>query len=399
MKKPHYAWLVCLGGMLSVFVVVGLGINSFGIYQPYIISLNGFTNTQGSWITTVRSFSILVGLITVNPLCSRIGLRAAMTFGTVLVGCSCICFSLAETFYMYSFGALLAGFGCSFGGMLPLSIVIGHWFSARKSLAVGIAAAGSGVATFVAPPLITWMIEEAGLSIAFFWEGFLILGLSCVVWCLIRNAPHELGVEPYTAGQGRKKETPAKQAKRAKSKKQMMVFLLAVFLLGGPGSPGISHLSVLFTAEGYDAGIVAAAISCFGVMLTMAKPLSGLVYDRIGGYKGNAYMFAVGLVSFLLCCTAPIQNKVLLFLTVVAFGLGVPLANVSLTQWANDLYPEEQLESGLRHINIIFNAGGFVLGPVPGMLADCFGSYVPAYMLFFFFLLFACVTIQMIYRL
>ena len=38
MKRPHYAWAVCLGSALSMFAIIGLGVNIFSIYQPYIIT-------------------------------------------------------------------------------------------------------------------------------------------------------------------------------------------------------------------------------------------------------------------------------------------------------------------------------------------------------------------------
>ena len=54
------AWLVCLGCGLALFTVMGLGINGFTVYQPYLLERFHLTNGQGSWITTVRSlFSLL----------------------------------------------------------------------------------------------------------------------------------------------------------------------------------------------------------------------------------------------------------------------------------------------------------------------------------------------------
>ena len=68
------AWLVCLGCGLALFTVMGLGINAFTVYQPYLLELEHFTNAQGSWITTVRSLFTLASLLTVNQLCARLGL-------------------------------------------------------------------------------------------------------------------------------------------------------------------------------------------------------------------------------------------------------------------------------------------------------------------------------------
>lgn len=48
MKRPHYAWMVCLGSALVLFSTIGLGVNVFTIYQPEIILANGFSNAQGS---------------------------------------------------------------------------------------------------------------------------------------------------------------------------------------------------------------------------------------------------------------------------------------------------------------------------------------------------------------
>ena len=91
LRRPHYAWIICLGGALSLFAVMGMGINVFSVYQPYIIQLNGFSNAQGSWITTTRSLFTLAAMLTVNQLCARIGLRLVMTLGVVLLALSCTC--------------------------------------------------------------------------------------------------------------------------------------------------------------------------------------------------------------------------------------------------------------------------------------------------------------------
>ena len=149
LRRPHYAWIICLGGALSLFAVMGMGINVFSVYQPYIIQLNGFSNAQGSWITTTRSLFILAALLTVNQLCARLGLRLVMTLGVVLLSLSCFCFGLAASFFTYCLAAALTGLGYCYGGMVPLSLIISRWFRDRRSLALGLAAAGSGVSTIL----------------------------------------------------------------------------------------------------------------------------------------------------------------------------------------------------------------------------------------------------------
>ena len=65
------AWLVCLGCGLALFTVMGLGINAFTVYQPYLLELEHFTNAQGSWITTARSLFGMLSMATADALCRR----------------------------------------------------------------------------------------------------------------------------------------------------------------------------------------------------------------------------------------------------------------------------------------------------------------------------------------
>ena len=81
----HRAWAVCAACALMLAASIGLNVNIFSIYQPYIISLNQFTDTQGSLITTVRSLLSLVGMLTVDHLCAKLGLRRTVALGLGLL--------------------------------------------------------------------------------------------------------------------------------------------------------------------------------------------------------------------------------------------------------------------------------------------------------------------------
>ena len=194
-NPPHRAWLVCLGGALAMFAVMGLGVNVFSIYQPEIIRLNGFTDAQGSWITTTRSLFILATLLCVNQLCTRFGLRRVMSAGVLLVGLSCLCFAFADRFLLYCAAAALTGVGYCLAGMVPISLAVGRWFQDRQGLALGLASAGSGVSTVFAPVLLTGVVKEQGITAAFLWEGAVMFLCALLVWLLVQDAPGAAG--PY----------------------------------------------------------------------------------------------------------------------------------------------------------------------------------------------------------
>ncbi len=399
MRRPHYAWVVCLGGALSLFAIIGLGINIFSVYQPYIIAQNGFTNAQGSLITTTRSLFALVAMLTVNQLCGRFGLRAVMTAGMALMGLSCITFGLAGSFPVYCAAGALSGLAYGYGGMVPLSLVIGHWFRDRRSFALGLASAGSGVSTIFAPALITGAIERWGMRAAFLIESLSILLLGLLVWLLVRSDPEDLGLTPYHLG-GEAAPVPASRSAPAGMTRTLWLgALFAAFLVGAPAGPGFSHLTMLYSSSGYDSMFVAALVSYMGLIICLGKILCGQIYDALGGYRANYYIFGTLLAGHALCCLAPAGGSVLPFLAITLFSLGLPISAVSFAAWAADLRGDEGYESAVRSLTVAYALGMLLFGPVPGVLADRFsGSYVPTYLFFGLVLLLCGVIVQSIYR-
>ena len=398
MNRPHYAWAVCLGGCLSLFTVVGLGINIYSVYQPYIIEFNQFTNAQGSLITTVRSLFSLAAMLTVNQLCARFGLRQVMTLGMAMMTLSCLCFGLADRFVLYCAGSALSGLGYCYGGMVPLSLVIGHWFRDRRGLALGLASAGSGLSTVIASPAVTSIIEGHGLAAAFFAESAVIFVLTLLVWTLVRSSPEDMGMSPYHLGGEAADLPPARKAPAGLRRGDILALLFAGFLIGAPAGPGFSHLTVLYTSSGYDSMAVAGFLSVFGLMICVGKIVCGQIFDAIGGWLGNFYIFGVLLAAFGLSFLAPLGGEILPYAAMTLFGLGLPISSVPFAVWAQDLAGDEGYATTLRSLTVAFALGMLVFGPVPGMLADRLGSYVPAYMLFALLTLVAMGILQFIYR-
>ena len=393
-NRPHRAWLICLGGALAMFAVMGLGVNVFSIYQPEIIRLNGFTDAQGSWITTTRSLFILATLLCVNQLCARFGLRRVMSAGVLLVGLSCLCFAFADRFLLYCAAAALTGVGYCLAGMVPVSLAVGRWFQDRQGLALGLASAGSGVSTVFAPVLLTGVLKEQGMTAAFLWEGGVIFLCAALVWRLMGDTPGEEG--PYHRPGAAPVQPSARRRGAGLSRGQWGLLLLAALFVGATGGPGFSHLTMLYTSSGYSSLFVAGLLSYLGAMISLGKIVCGQVYDRLGGLGGNRFAFGTLLLALALCALAPVGGALLPVLAITAFGLGLSITAVSPARWAGDLCAD--YESGVRRITLAFTAGMLVFGPLPGLLADWLGGYVPAYAAFFALLLAAYLIVQGLYR-
>lgn len=392
------AWLVCLGCGLALFTVMGLGINGFTVYQPYLLDRFHLTNGQGSWITTVRSLFSLLSMLSADALCRRLGIRQTMTLGLGFFVVSYALFGAASAFPTLCACAALSGLAYGFGGMIPLTLALSHWFQDRRGLALGLAAGGSGLSTVLAPPLLEEVIQNLGLTAAFWLEGGVGILLTLCVFLLVRDRPEELGLIPYTASGSSGASVPAERpAPPRLSRPLWWVVVAAAFLTGGPCGPGFSHLSVLYTSENYDSGTVALLMSLFGLVLMLSKVLYGSLSDTLGSRWANWSVYAVFLTGFSLCCLAPSGSIPLAFAAFVCTALGMPLSSVSLSVWAGDLSAGPDYDRLVKWLSSAYMLGSLLTGPMPGMLADRFGSYVPAYLLFLASLACSMALIQGVY--
>ena len=67
----------------------------------------------------------------------------------------------------------------------------------RVALALGLATAGSGLATILFPGPVTWLIQSWGLTAAFWCEGTFVLLMALLLFLLVRDEPAQLGLAPY----------------------------------------------------------------------------------------------------------------------------------------------------------------------------------------------------------
>lgn len=395
--KTHYAWMICVAGTLMLFCSIGLAANVFSVYQPFIINVHGFSNTQGSMLVTLRMVSAFLSLMFIDKYYQILNVRLGATLAIVSIGVAYLVFSVADRYWTYAIAAFISGIGYSIGAMIPVSIIVSRWFHSHKALALGICSAGTGMSTVIMPPLLTAIIESLGLHTAFLLEAVLILVIAALIFILLRNSPEEMGLEPLTDAKDTGTKTGVQEGCTL-GKKEKAIAIAIMFLLGGSGSNGFTHLGVLYTTENYDSMEVAAIISAAGILLMIGKCVYGGVNDRIGAYRAN-YLFVTLLIAGLACCClAPLHNRVILLIGIFALGFGFPVNNVGLPIWAEDLSNADTHEKVLKNFQMAYSCGTMVCSLFIGVSADIFKSYVPIYMVFTTMSVIFLVFLQKIYR-
>ncbi len=380
MKTRHYSWLICAGSTLLLFCTVGLATSAFSVYQPYMIQAGNLTNTQGSTILTVRSLAALFSLFFVDKFLRRTDIRLGALIA--LIGCtlSFVLFAVSHSFLGYCAAAAVAGVSYGLGGMIPVSMLIDRWFVSHRAFALGICAAGTGVATIIAPPLLTALMEVTSVATAFFAEAAFIAVAAVTVFLLLRNRPEEMGLSALASEEAAAKA--AVPAREGGTNRSAMPYMLAAFvMIGAIANPGFSHLSVLYKTEGFDAMHVSFLISFVGAALTVGKCVYGRIADKLGSYKSGLVFFSLLVAGEGLSCFAGKTGFGVAMTAMFCLGLGLPLSTVGLSVFAKELSSSVEYAKTLKRLQMAYMIGSLLFGPVPGMIADATGSYVPAYVL------------------
>lgn len=398
MKRPHKAWLVCIGCALLFFCTSGLSVNAFTVYQPYILAQNGFTNAQSSTIITVRSLFGLLGMLCTGRYYRRFSLRWGVALAGSFTVLGFVLFGLAGSLWAYYGAAAVMGLGYGFGTMIPISIILEHWFWKKRTLAIGICSAFTGLSTFGLPSLLTWLILTFGLSAAFFVEAAFAAALVLCSVLLIHGSPEERDTwQPYGFGEERDAASAVGGQVHLKSSEWPVLWAM-LLCLGGLTSVGYSHLTVHLNSTGFDPHVTALAITASGLAMTFGKFAFGWLSDKLPALRKNRLFAGFLLAGLALLCLVR-RNILLLFLAVCAYGFGLAFTTVGITEWAGDLSTAEEYESVVRRFQLGYAAGGFVFSSLPGVLADRFGaSYVPAYLFFILCAVFVTATVQWFYR-
>lgn len=373
-----YAFVICLCGILSMFCV-GAVAGSITAYLPYIISYGGLTQTQGSSIFTIICLvSLIVTSVLLEPYYRRFSYRAGLALALAGAALDYLIYSFSTGYIGFVCGALLGGVVYALAGMVPVSIVINAWFADHTALALGLCAAGTGVASITIPMILSALVEQVSLPGVFRVMAVLMAMIAAAVWLLLRDTPQQMGLTAY--GTPPQKQTDATiPVGRDADRNTMCCMLLGILLLGAVTGGGYQHVSVLYTVAGFSDLQVSRMLSLGGALMIAGKCLFGIITDRFGTSR-TAYLFFAFLTGgWLLCCLAGRQSMALAVLSVVAINLGMALSTVGLSAIARSISSEQGFGRAAKNFQSFTMIGSIAFNTIPGIIADAAGSYIPAY--------------------
>ncbi|KAK7421315.1 hypothetical protein QQX98_002209 [Neonectria punicea] len=173
------AWMVVLSTHLVIMDTWGV-INSFGVFQPYYMDM---LNRQPSDISWIGSFEVFL-LFFIGTFTGRLTdagfFRPLYITGVLLVALGMFSTSFCSTYWQFFVAqGVCVGLG---NGLLfcPCMAVTSTYFAKKRSLAFGLAAAGSTSGGLIFPSMVRQLLPQIGFawtirSIAFIQLATLIL--------------------------------------------------------------------------------------------------------------------------------------------------------------------------------------------------------------------------------
>ena len=381
-----HGWLVVAGAFVSHLLSYGILTVAFGVFFPFMADALGLgRGLLASISAAARLVSAALSPV-VGPLVDRRGPRAVMAFGVLSLagGAAVLAAARSGWHVMLGYGVVMA-FGSVALGELTGDTTVARWFVRRRGRALAISTMGLSTAGIVLPLPTALLIAELGWRGAWLALGGVTLVLGIAATAVMRRRPEDYGLLPDGA------DTRAPQAAaprevslgaRAAARTPAFWLLIVSTNLAGLGFFGVNlHLFSYVTDRGLSAALAASVITYLYTLHTVAKPLWGVIAERVHVRYCIAGCYAGGALGVLLLVAGSGSVAWLVaFATVYGLTRGAQSFVTSLA-WAD--YFGREAQGAIRGLASPFRHLAAAAGPVVGgVLYDTTGDYRLAFMIF-----------------
>jgi MFS family permease len=356
-----------IGSAAGLAALPFYGLSSF--MTPLEVAF-GWTRSEIGLASTFLTTGIFLTVPYVGRACDRFGVRRVVLLSIVLFAgaLATLSFIGRNIWSLYLGYALISILGA---GTTPVSYstATARWFTQRRGLALGITLAGTGLAAFFAPRILTTVIAEHGLRAGWLVMAGLSLSALPLAFWFLRDPPQVRRVtEVPVADEGM-------ELSEALRSYRFWTIAAAFFAV----SLGISGLILNMIAMLQDAGIPAAQAariaSFIGVGVIAARLSIGYVVDRVfAPAVGAGVLLLTAAGCWLLAAGGP--DLAIGAALLIGFAMG---AEVDLIAYLVSRY------FGLRHFGVIngcgyaaYNAGAAISPFLIGTLFSLTGTYALA---------------------
>jgi MFS family permease len=300
--------------------VVGM---AFGLTAVPYYSISSFMaplHAEFGW--SVNSIGIAGAIVSVGNFftgpfvgryCDRVGVRPLALVSIVLLALTiaALRFMNGSLAALYG-GYIVVGAAGAATTAVAYSRVVNTWFAKSRGLALGITMAGTGVAAFILPLVLSWVIGCGGWRAGYLACALMALIPFPLVWWALHERRSAVG-EPPVAAYG------MTRAEAMRTGRFWLIGIGASIYSVAIGAVML-HLQPILKEIGWTGAGAAGAASMLGIGIIGGRFLSGSLLDRFHGPRVALVLFTMPVIGYLLFFS---QHAAMAPLAVFIVGLSV----------------------------------------------------------------------------
>jgi MFS family permease len=337
-NRNFYGWTL-LAVLFSLdFVNMGFPVYGGTVINSYM--LRQVPMSRGELGLGFTFSNLFVGLCAPLVAASilRVGIRKTFAIGSTLICAGSLLlaqFTTKPWQYLAGYGVVV-GVGMGFGTLVPAGTAVTRWFKLYRGRAMGICLGASGIAGFVAAPLLNRILEVSGGNWRAGWRivaGFAVIsGLLALLF--VKERPEDLG--QVVDGIPGTESTPQPQQRRgarqlftthawtpAEAYRTKAFWLIAVAGIACqyPLFFFVAHWILHARGAGIAASDAAWTMSAFAIGGIVGRLIGGWLMDTISGRVAFIVGLCVFVVGSLLAIPVTADALAVAFLAASLYGV------------------------------------------------------------------------------
>ncbi|ERS99586.1 hypothetical protein HMPREF1624_04791 [Sporothrix schenckii ATCC 58251] len=282
------AWLVVLGAWLALFSSLGI-LNSLATFQTYVSTHQLMEQSQSTigWIFSLNAFMCFFAGVYIGPVFDKYGPRWLVLAGTMcLVGSLVLLSFCTELWHFILVFGLMNGLALALL-FTPSIAAIGHFFSARRGFATGIASTGGGLGGVCIPLMLQSLFDRVGWA----W-GIRTLALVSLILSGLSNILLRSRLAPAL-------DASTHPDVRIFRNVPFALTTLGVFLLEFALFVPLTYISTYTLSRGFSASFASQVVTILNAGSVVGRVLPGWYADKIGPFNANIIAVILAIVSCL----------------------------------------------------------------------------------------------------
>lgn len=404
-----YKWVIAVLSGMIIFVGLGWNSGTRSLYTRTVTVLMDIDRASYSLSTSIRFGTTAVLSLFFGTMIEKMGAKKMVLCGISSLFVSCVINSRATELWMFYVAAVFLGTGLAWCTTSLVGFVINRWFTENRGTVTGFVLAsnslGAAIGTQVLSPLIyrdevlvnaveggapvvapgntlfRFLGTDFGYQDAYTLVACVLVAIFIIVVLFYKEAPKGQPVVNEKPAKGKKRPSRAAawvgmSFAEAVRKPYFYIIVLCVYLTGASLQAANGIAAPHMEDCGITGTMVALAVSMHSLVLSCAKILGGISFDRFGLRRTLLVMHTIGTVSLLLMAfVTSAEHYGLAMAYEMMVSLAMPLETIMLPLIAADLFGDKDY-ARMMGIMVAVNTFGHATGePIASLVYETVGNY------------------------